>query len=319
MRSLSAFLVATLLAAGCAQPPVDEARGEPPEGEERPPPVVRFLAWGDAGHGSPQQRATAEAARQVCARLGCDFALGLGDNVYDAGVEDIDDRDFVAKFEAPYRNLTLPFHMVLGNHDVRGNVSAQVDYTNVSEKWRMPARSYAFQAGDARFVALDLTALAEGDTSGAEALGAWLDEELAKPATWRIVFAHFQYTGSGNYGSADPPVRAFLERHVCGVADAYLAAHEHHLEWLEEQPTCKGTELVISGAASEPRALSEERVPSHFALGEKAGFFWFELRGGTLTGRVFDGEGEMLFERRVPATEARGAGSSSPPPPRSGP
>ncbi|HWH08699.1 MAG TPA: metallophosphoesterase [Candidatus Thermoplasmatota archaeon] len=278
------------------EPLVPDVLERGPEGDAAP---VRFLAWGDAGHGTPAQADTAEAARRVCEREGCDLVVGLGDNIYDNGVEHVHDDDFERKFESPYQNLSLPFYMVLGNHDVRGNASAQVAYTNVSDKWNMPGRSYWFQQGGVVFVGLDLTRLDEGDDEGADRLGAWVEEQLARPAAWRVVYSHFPYASNGKHGNGSEELRAFLERHVCGKADLYLAGHDHDLQWLEEQPACPGTELVISGAASQARPLAGEAVRAHFARGETRGFFWFEATEDALTGRAYDAEGTVLYERAV--------------------
>ena len=321
---LTVLLAAAVLAAGLAAllprgkddalpNPIEalEPFGDRGGGDAEPAPV-RFLAWGDAGHGSPEQAQTAEAARRACAQVGCGFVVGLGDNIYDDGVESLDDDEFRTKFEDPYRNLSLPFYMVLGNHDVLGDVHAQVAYTNVSDKWEMPSRSYWFQEGDVLFVGLDLTALDAGDDSGAEALGRWVDEQLERPAAWRVVFSHFPYASNGKHGNGSPELRAFLEEHVCGTADLYLAGHDHDLQWLQEQPGCRGTELVVSGAASKARPLAGDDVPAHFMVGNVTGFFWFEATEDRLVGRAYSTEGEVLFEREVtrePREASGGAGS----------
>lgn len=315
-------LVAALVLAGCARPieeageRIEDVVGALPGAEPDP---VRFVAWGDAGHGNPQQYATAEAARRVCEAEGCDLVLGLGDNVYPNGVNGTTDKQLRWKFEEPYRNLTMPFYMVLGNHDVVLNATAQVAYSNLSERWRMPARSYAFEEGEVAFFALDLTALAAGVEDGAPELGAWLEREMdATEAKWRVVFAHFPYASNGKHGNATPLLRAWLETHVCGKADLYLSGHDHDLQWLAEQPTCTGTELVVSGAASDARPLSKPGVPAHFAHGNTTGFFWFEADDEALTGRAYDSEGNVLFER-VLTKEARAATPSTPRPRSSGP
>ena len=308
---LTLLAVAALLAAGLVAllprgedaPPLREALGRPldPEVFRPEPEPVRFLAWGDAGHGTPEQADTAEAARQVCARVGCGFVVGLGDNVYEDGVDHVHDDEFDRKFEDPYRNLSLPFYMVLGNHDVLGNASAQVEYTNVSDKWTMPGRSYWFRQGEVVFVGLDLTGLAEGDDAGADRLGAWVERQLSRPAQWRVAFSHFPYASNGRHGNGSEELRAFLERHVCGQADLYLAGHDHDMQWLREQPSCGGTELVVSGAASKARPLAGGKVPAYFAVGERRGFFWFEATEERLVGRAYDAEGKVLFERVVPS------------------
>jgi tartrate-resistant acid phosphatase type 5 len=79
--------------------------------------IVRFIAVGDTGTGKEGQYQVADAIEKVCAAQGCDFALGLGDNIYESGVDSVDDVQWLDKFEKPYENLDFPFYMTLGNHD----------------------------------------------------------------------------------------------------------------------------------------------------------------------------------------------------------
>lgn len=312
---------------GRASPPPED---KPPVGNATEGPgapaggrVVRFLAWGDTGHGSPSQYRTAEAARQVCARKGCDFVLQLGDNIYNVGVDSVRDPQWQSKFERPYANLSVPFQAVLGNHDVakplenstRDNGDAQVAYDDVnggpSTKWNMPARNYSFEHGPAAFWAFDLTPLADRsgldarEKASAHAVGA---EVNASNATWRIAYSHFPYVSNGAHGDAGRydgiagsggAIKQFVETALCGRADLYLAAHDHDLEWLAAVPSCGATtEFIVSGAASEPNPVKvPPRVPAHFSLGGQLGFFWFELTDDTLRGRAYDDAGRVIFER----------------------
>ena len=124
--------------------------------------VVRFIAMGDGGEGNEAQYENAKAIAKVCqektdAFPGCSFALYLGDNFYDVGVEGIEDKQFQDKFERPYSVLNFPFFAVLGNHDYGGCIGSkcgigwefkkaipQIEYTNRSAKWNMPATYYDF-------------------------------------------------------------------------------------------------------------------------------------------------------------------------------
>jgi tartrate-resistant acid phosphatase type 5 len=135
------------------------------------PRVVRFLAFGDAGTGSAMQIAVGQAMADVCQVRRCDFALELGDNIYDHGPDSATDPQFDTAFEIPYAPLTrmrVPIYVVLGNHDTssvavadpegrnfpgdgannaRGNF--EVEYgkrKDLATMWRMPARYYKFAA-----------------------------------------------------------------------------------------------------------------------------------------------------------------------------
>ena len=126
------------LASACTSEPEPE-----PESTDYDP--VHFIALGDTGEGNLEQYAVADVMAQVCADQGCDFVLLLGDNIYDTGVEALDDLQWQNKFELPYADLDLPFYAVLGNHDYGNAVDEeranfQVAYSDLSEKWRMPGR-----------------------------------------------------------------------------------------------------------------------------------------------------------------------------------
>lgn len=322
--SALAFLAGLLLAALAVSPGTEEATppppGDPPPKESpvRPsdpsrlpaPEPTRFLAWGDAGHGSDEQRASAETARRVCEREGCDFVLMLGDNVYPAGVHNESDPQFREKFEDVYAGLDLPFYAVLGNHDValgrvdgaeRDNGDFMVAYDARSERWTMPARHYALREGPLQVIALDLTATTGpgADPARAEEQLAWLEDAWDGDAAWRVAAGHFPYVSNGRHGNATGDAARFLEEGVCGRAHLYLAGHDHDLQWLRPAPSCEGTEHVVSGAVSEPRPLKGDFAPAYFARGETLGFFWFEATEERLTGRAYDVEGNVLFERTL--------------------
>ena len=117
---------------------------------------VSFIVIGDAGTGSKQQYHVAAAIEQICQKKVCDFALGLGDNIYNAGPDSVTDSQFQEKFEKPYQQLNFPFYMVLGNHDSSGLMAGdggfnarggiEVEYSQHSQKWTMPERYYRITA-----------------------------------------------------------------------------------------------------------------------------------------------------------------------------
>jgi hypothetical protein len=80
-----------------------------------------------------------------------------GDNFYESGVRSVADPNFESKFENTFdRQLfDFPFHPTLGNHDYFGDVSAQVQYSQHSDRWRMPATYYTIHHRN-RFSSLDL-------------------------------------------------------------------------------------------------------------------------------------------------------------------
>ena len=106
--------------------------------------------WGGASDAAPTTRAQLADARGMAAAagaLGAEAVLLLGDNFYTHGVETNTSSRFRDTFEAVYPPSLfrqLPFYVVAGNHDHRGNVQAQIDYHG-SPRWHFPALYYTLR------------------------------------------------------------------------------------------------------------------------------------------------------------------------------
>ena len=103
-----------------------------------------FLAIGDfgMGDGTPAQREVAAAMDRAAAECGAKWVLGLGDNFYEWGVENLQDPLWRSHFFDVYDTghaLQIPWYLALGDHDHCGNVSAEVAQTLESDdiKWNM--------------------------------------------------------------------------------------------------------------------------------------------------------------------------------------
>jgi tartrate-resistant acid phosphatase type 5 len=293
---------------GTSTPGSDE---EPVEGE-----VIRFVALGDAGRGNDAQYAVGDAIATVCADLGCDFALYLGDNFYDTGVSSVNDEQFETKFELPYEGVDFPFYAVIGNHDLGlegiglefWKAPYYVEYTQYSTKWTMPDTHYYAQWGSLALYGLNTTDIFFGLGGDQEdwLLDAYTD---TPPDTqWRIAFGHHPYLSNGPHGDAgyyeDIPdwvplteiprgeyLQEFFEDYVCGQVDLYISGHDHSRQWLE--PSC-GTTFVVTGAGSETTPLEGDN-DTLFEDDTIEGFLWIELTEDELTARFFDKNGVEDF------------------------
>jgi tartrate-resistant acid phosphatase type 5 len=287
--------------------------------------VLRFIALGDGGEGNTTQYKVADAVKLVCdAAGGCDFAVYLGDNFYDSGVDGVRDMQFQTKFEMPYAVLPFPFYVALGNHDYGGNgagyeywkAEAQIEYTMLSSKWKMPSRFYKLsapaEAGPAdgpvaTFFALDTNAIM---FTGDDEQLAWLnDGTSAAPAGWKIGFGHHPYVSNGAHGNAGEyegipfipvvsgeQVKDFFDDAVCGKIDVYLSGHDHNRQWLE--PAC-GTEYIVSGTAAKTTDLEGQGTPTFFEADQKGGFMLVELTAASFKGTFYDEDGVEEFTRTV--------------------
>lgn len=273
-------------------------------------PVLRFIAMGDGGVGNDTQYAVAKAVKSVCAERGCDFVLYLGDNIYNDGVSGVEDPQFQTKFEQPYAELDLIFHMVLGNHDygelslAESKAEFEVAYSEHSTKWSMPARHYTFTQEHVQFYALDTNQIMVWDRPEQQA---WLDRErAASTADWHIAFGHHPYISNGQHGNAGEyegsayipiasgkSMKDFMDTSICGQMNLYLSGHDHNRQWLEEQ--C-GTNFIVSGAAAKTSGLVGRETPTHFEDDRKAGFLWVEIEGNTLTGVFYDQDASVDYE-----------------------
>lgn len=117
---------------------------------------LHFIVVGDQGRGNDEQKKVAESMARYCnfengmnpQKLPCQFIIGTGDNIYDNGVTDVNDVQFKTKFEDIYVQdslKNLDWYFVLGNHDYRTNPEAQISYSQVSKRWKMPKQFYNFE------------------------------------------------------------------------------------------------------------------------------------------------------------------------------
>ena len=266
----------------------------------------------------------------MCNRKGCDFSINNGDNIYDNGVDSVTDPQFEAKFEKPYASFTIPFYLVLGNHDngdglgsdskagdFQVQYSTRTDPPRLSDKWNMPARYFPVHKENgnttASFFGLDTNTLmffgdplSERDLLGA-AQQAWLDDEIAaSTSTWKFTWAHHPYISNGQHGNAGESdgipgqgqnVKTFYEAAACGKVDVIIAGHDHDLQWIEPVAACGETEFIISGAGGQVRQLGGGSNPAFFEQGATLGFYWVELVGTKFTGEIYDVDGNLLFAR----------------------
>lgn len=277
--------------------------------EPRPP--LSFLAVGDWGRqGERDQTAVAAAMADAARQLGSRFVLSVGDNFYPGGVQSVTDPNWKRSFEDVYSaaSLQTPWFAALGNHDYRGKPKAQIAYTAVSPRWRMPARYYQAQsqalAPDLDIFVLDTTPMTEDVGEAIMRLSwgrvsmpdprrqlAWLDEQLARStAPWKVVVGHHPVRSGGRHGGSPILAQALeplLERH--GV-QAYVCGHDHVLQHIQ----IGATHHICSGAGASAGPVTSVRG-TRFAA-SRPGFAVFTLDGGGLRMGFRDAAGETLYE-----------------------
>jgi hypothetical protein len=199
---------------------------------------LTFVAFGDSGNGSTQQRQLAT----VIERDAFDLALHVGDIVY--GTPATNQATFVTYqtflFDIYKWLRNKPFLPTEGNHDSRptnGNGRAYLDLFVLPGNGGTPTRPdhaeryYSFDYGPVHFTVLDTEFTFQDATRRSEQL-AWAEVDLAATRQpWKIALFHRPPYSSGAEHGSDPVVRSSLgplfERyHV----DLVLSGHDHDYE-----------------------------------------------------------------------------------------
>ena len=290
-----------------------------------------FLVMGDWGGiwyapwATPQERETAKGMQKIGDRLAASFSLALGDNFYSDGVENVESKRFKLTFEDVFTNQ-FPFHVIAGNHDHYGNISAQVAYTGVSKRWSYPSLYYTFmeRAGDkeVQFVMLDTVMLAGQsqvkDPSGgadkdlrgvdlpgpenkadAESQLKWLEDTLkASTADYLIVAGHYPIYSVGEHGGTpylDKHVKPLLLKHN---VSAYVNGHDHCAEHID---VGDGIQYHVVGSAHEndDDKSNKHSIPKgalKFYKGDgNGGFASVSVADGTMVFKHYNGNGDLLY------------------------
>jgi hypothetical protein len=248
------------------------------------------------GEGGIEQTQVAHAMFSVCQRDGCDFVLGLGDNIYPHGVLAAHDPAFQDKFEHPYaRFQDIDFWMILGNHDWKQlwtGAQAEIDYTLHSDRWRLPHVHYAipFLPPWLHIYGVD-TSLLEA-VIGVDQLHAAQAALCGQPG-WRMVFGHYPTRSTGAAGhNASWFVTGALEHVIrqCHI-QVYFAGHDHHQAHLD----LGGYQEIIEGAGG--AGLSPVRVgdPQQRFGSATHGFAWVQVTAERLTIRFYDVQQTVLY------------------------
>lgn len=260
---------------------------------------VAFLVVGDWGTGGKLQRAVADGMAAVAARLRPTAVLSVGDNIYPNGVESVDDPQWQTKFERIYHHeaLRLPWWAVLGNHDYRSSVEAQIAYHGKNPRWNMPARYYRTEfAVDpvtmTSVYGLDTQQLVTKADGWRDQLS-WLDRTMGTDkAAWRIVVGHHPIRSHGHYGDNALLVKELRPLLRAHGADVYFCGHEHDLQVVQHPDD--GFLCAVSGAGGGVRKT--KRGPHSLYAGSHGGFMSYRCDAQRRTLRIHDATGAVMME-----------------------
>jgi tartrate-resistant acid phosphatase type 5 len=281
-----------------------------------PDSQLNFLVVGDWGRdGANHQREVALQMAKKARQLRCSHVFSVGDNFYDNGVQSAVDPQWRSSFEDVYsaRSLQIPWYVALGNHDYRGDPQAQVEYTQVSRRWRMPARYYKIAGSEVRAPHLDLFVIDTSplvnqyrdDVHGAIAKNVvsqdvdaqlrWLDQQLgASTADWKLVIGHHTLRSGGSAHGDTPEmvqlVEPLLRKHR---VRAYINGHDHDLQHIRRD----GMDYIGCGAGSEARPV--QAVEGTLFCAARSGFAAMMSRPDSLSIEFHDLRGVRLYRAQV--------------------
>ncbi|KAJ1399921.1 Metallo-dependent phosphatase-like [Sesbania bispinosa] len=231
---------------------------------------LSFLVIGDWGRrGAYNQSLVAFQMGKIGEKLDIDFVVSTGDNFYDNGLIGVDDPAFEESFTNIYTAASLHkiWYNVLGNHDYRGNVKAQLSpiLRYRDNRW-VCFRSYIVNSENVDFFFIDTSPFVNkyfNDTKGhsydwrgvlprkryLSKLVKDVDFALRQStATWKLVIGHHTIKSSGHHGDTQELIAHLLPLLQANNVDLYISGHEHGLQHISSLDS--SVEFLTSGGGS---------------------------------------------------------------------
>jgi hypothetical protein len=237
--------------------------------------ALNFIVISDQGrNGYYNQKEVADMMAEVATDCGVRFYVTGGDNFQISGVQSTQDPLWMSSFENIYTHPSSHYdwYPAFGNHDHGGNVQAQIDYSKISRRWRMPASYYTVvkkrDSVSVRLVILDTAPLVTAfsrvnpDNSLPEAKKqlAWVDSVLSvETEDWVVVVGHHPiysaHPSRGNSKELLEHLNPILNGHH---VDFYIGSHDHIFQHLKDS-TSK-IDYFVNTAASEVRPAATNKM-----------------------------------------------------------
>lgn len=263
-----------------------------------PPPAVaggrlHVLATADFGSGNSNQRAVGAQMGAIQRRDPVDLVILGGDNIYASSAwGDGDLRGIEQTFTKPYRELIaakVPFHAVLGNHDIRSdNGDPQVAF----KPFGMKGRWYTVRRGPVEFFMLDTNVNAPWQHQLP-----WLRSALAaSTAPWKVVVGHHPIYSAGLYGDDRALINRLTPLFERYGVQLYINGHEHNYE--RTKLIGGTTYLTVGGGGASLRPVVANsrtaKAISTYSFGELI------VEGNSLTIRGIDSKGQVFDSVTLP-------------------
>jgi len=274
---------------------------------------VSFIVLGDWGkQGGQNQYGVADQMDRAARKHNCRFVVTTGDNFYYNGVRSITDPHWKSSFEDVYHHpsLQINWHPVLGNHDYGYSVPAQITYSAISGRWRMPARYYQLEQrigedSDALLMFTDTSPFigayhrggySDLSTQDTAAQIQWLQQSLYRSrARWKIVIGHHPLYSVGPHGHSQELIQRFGPLFRETDTDFYLSGHDHSLQEIVKSGT--STRFLVSGGGSEFTRVRPD-ADTRFAAA-RTGFLVMTLYPRHVNYYFYSKGGRVLYARQL--------------------
>ncbi len=250
---------------------------------------IRFAVIGDSGTGDRDQYQVAQEMETYRQKVGFDFVIMLGDNIYGSHHPN----DFTQKFELPYKPMLdagVKFYAALGNHDDPNDERLYKPFNMGGERY------YAFKKGDVAFFALDSNYMDPNQLS-------WIDQNLQNTKSkWKICYFHHPLYNEGRSHGPDLDLRTQLtplfKRYGVNLV---LSGHEHVYERIKPQDNIYYLVLGNSAKLMSKDLRSSDQMQKGFD--SDRGFMLIEIGGDKLYFQVISRTGQTIdagvFDRQA--------------------
>ncbi|MFA7229246.1 MAG: metallophosphoesterase, partial [Melioribacteraceae bacterium] len=207
-------------------------------------------------------------------------------------------------------SLRIPWHPSLGNHDYRGNVDCEIEYSKLNARWKFPSRYYAQKENidDSNYlliVHLDTTPFIKNYQREADIYHVenqdinrqlyWLDSVLTfSGARWTIVVGHHSiYAAASNHGNTQELTDKILPILTKHHVPLYVCGHYHVAQRLIRG----ATNFVVCGGGSSAGSV-DQREDVVFGAGS-LGFLSVSVSSENIRLKIINEKSDILYAFQI--------------------
>ncbi|KAK2630782.1 hypothetical protein QOZ80_UnG0726080 [Eleusine coracana subsp. coracana] len=253
---------------------------------------------------------------RVGEKLDIDFVISTGDNFYETGLTGVDDQAFELSFTNIYtaESLQKPWYLVLGNHDYKGDVLAQLSpvLRKIDNRF-ICMRSFIVDAEIVDFFFVDTTPFQlkywthpKGDHYDWREVaprGKYISNLLKEldvamkksTAKWKIAVGHHTMRSVSDHGDTTELVQLLLPVLKDNGIDFYINGHDHCLEHISSRDS--PIQYFTSGGGSKAwRGVFQPNKDKLQFFYDGQGFMSVQLDQDQADFVFYDVDGHILYQ-----------------------